>query len=240
MTNTTTPIPPEDERRGLGRILLTVFGSVGALVALALLVAAAALGIAHTQRDPNGPLYRNPRGETAPPQPLGPCVGRRLRRARRLLRDPPRRLPRKTKPIDPAHYRRYGAAHRRLRKQWLGRSSAETPLARGAAIRLTHETRGISITGTVADRSTTTAPRTRTATGPRPRIAWSVRAGSIRGAESGERAATDLAAAVQLHARLRSGRCAGRRSRRRAPRSRRRSAQPRRRSRARVQPSGRR
>ena len=72
MTNTTTPIPPEDERRGLGKILLTVFGSVGALVALALLVAAAALGIAHTQRDPNGPLYRNPRGETAPPQPLGP------------------------------------------------------------------------------------------------------------------------------------------------------------------------
>ena len=25
---------------------------------------------------------------------------------------------RKTKPIDPAHYRKYGTAHRRLRKQW--------------------------------------------------------------------------------------------------------------------------
>ena len=25
---------------------------------------------------------------------------------------------RKTKPVDPEHYRRYGTAHRRLRKQW--------------------------------------------------------------------------------------------------------------------------
>ena len=54
MSTTTTSTPPADERRGVGRILLTVLGSVGALVALALLVAAAALGIAHTQRDANG------------------------------------------------------------------------------------------------------------------------------------------------------------------------------------------
>ena len=54
MTTSTTPTPAADERRGAGKILLTVLGSVGALVALALLVAAAALGIAHTQRDADG------------------------------------------------------------------------------------------------------------------------------------------------------------------------------------------
>jgi hypothetical protein len=54
MTTPTTPTPPPDQGRGLGKILLTVFGSVGALVALALLVGAAALGIAHTQRDVDG------------------------------------------------------------------------------------------------------------------------------------------------------------------------------------------
>ena len=54
MTTTTPPTAPPDQRRGLGKILLTVFGSVGALLALALLVAAAALGIAHTQRDADG------------------------------------------------------------------------------------------------------------------------------------------------------------------------------------------
>jgi hypothetical protein len=54
MTTTTPPTSPPDEGRGLGRILLTAFGSVGALLALVLLVGAAALGIAHTQRDANG------------------------------------------------------------------------------------------------------------------------------------------------------------------------------------------
>jgi hypothetical protein len=54
MTTTTPPTPPADQGRGLGKILLTVFGSVGALVALALLVGAAALGIAHTQREADG------------------------------------------------------------------------------------------------------------------------------------------------------------------------------------------
>jgi hypothetical protein len=28
---------------------------------------------------------------------------------------------RKTKPVDPEHYRKYGTAHRRLRKQWASR-----------------------------------------------------------------------------------------------------------------------
>jgi hypothetical protein len=54
MTTTTPPTSPPDQGRGLGRILLTAFGSVGALLALVLLVGAAALGIAHTQRDANG------------------------------------------------------------------------------------------------------------------------------------------------------------------------------------------
>jgi hypothetical protein len=50
MTTSSAP----DEGRGLGKTLLTVFGSIGALAALALLVAATALGIAHTQRDDDG------------------------------------------------------------------------------------------------------------------------------------------------------------------------------------------
>jgi hypothetical protein len=54
MTDLTPPTPPATQGRGLGKILLTVFGSVGALVALALLVGALVLGIAHTQRDADG------------------------------------------------------------------------------------------------------------------------------------------------------------------------------------------
>jgi hypothetical protein len=54
MTDITPATPPPDQARGPGRILLTVFGSVAALVALALLLAAVALGIAHTQRDADG------------------------------------------------------------------------------------------------------------------------------------------------------------------------------------------
>src|SRR5919106_914530 len=54
MTDMTPPTPPADQGRGLGKILLTVFGSIGALVAVALLVGALVLGIAHTQRDADG------------------------------------------------------------------------------------------------------------------------------------------------------------------------------------------
>lgn len=54
MTDMTPPTPPDRQGRGLGKILLTVFGSVGALAALALLVGALVLGIAHTQRDGEG------------------------------------------------------------------------------------------------------------------------------------------------------------------------------------------
>jgi Domain of unknown function (DUF4389) len=54
MTTTTPPTPPADQGGVMGKILLTVLGSVGALVALALLVGAAVLGIAHTQRDADG------------------------------------------------------------------------------------------------------------------------------------------------------------------------------------------
>ena len=51
MTDLTPSTPPPGQARGPGKTLLTVLGSIGALVALALLVAAGALGIAHTQRD---------------------------------------------------------------------------------------------------------------------------------------------------------------------------------------------
>jgi hypothetical protein len=54
MTETTPRTPLAGHGPGLGKILLTVFGSVGALVALALLVGALVLGIAHTQRDADG------------------------------------------------------------------------------------------------------------------------------------------------------------------------------------------
>jgi hypothetical protein len=54
MTDMKSPTPPADQGRGVGNILLAVFGSVGALVALVLLVGALALGIAHTQRDADG------------------------------------------------------------------------------------------------------------------------------------------------------------------------------------------
>lgn len=54
MTTITPPTPSDGQRRGLGKIVLTVLGSVGAVVALALLVAGATLAIAHTQRDANG------------------------------------------------------------------------------------------------------------------------------------------------------------------------------------------
>jgi hypothetical protein len=54
MTPPTPATPPAGQGRGLGKILLTVFGSVGALVALALLLGALVLGIAHTQRDSEG------------------------------------------------------------------------------------------------------------------------------------------------------------------------------------------
>ena len=54
MTEMTPRTPPGGHGRGLGKILLTVFGGVGALAALVLLVGAAVLGIAHTQRDADG------------------------------------------------------------------------------------------------------------------------------------------------------------------------------------------
>ena len=54
MTDMTAPTPPADQGRWLGKILLTVFGSIGALAALALLAGALVLGIAHTQRDADG------------------------------------------------------------------------------------------------------------------------------------------------------------------------------------------
>lgn len=54
MTDMTPSTPPARQGRGLGKILLTVFGSVGALAALTLLVGALVLGIAHTQRDGEG------------------------------------------------------------------------------------------------------------------------------------------------------------------------------------------
>jgi hypothetical protein len=54
MTEATPPAPPAHQGRGLGKILLTVLGAVGALAALALLVGALGLGIAHTQRDADG------------------------------------------------------------------------------------------------------------------------------------------------------------------------------------------
>src|SRR5918998_3299289 len=54
MTDMTPSTPPVGQGRGVGKTLLTVFGSVGALVALALLLGALVLGIAHTQRDADG------------------------------------------------------------------------------------------------------------------------------------------------------------------------------------------
>jgi hypothetical protein len=53
-TTSNTPTPPPEQGRGLGAVLLTVFGSIGALAALALLLGALVLGIAHTQRDADG------------------------------------------------------------------------------------------------------------------------------------------------------------------------------------------